>query len=111
MPSSIDTLSLIVSSDALKGIEQNLIEEFKAVCNPDSIHIDRDIALIAVVGRHLRNQIGASAKLFTALAENKINIEMIIQGASEINIMVGVKNECFDKAIRAIYHAFEDDIE
>ncbi len=111
MPSSIDTLSLIVSSASLKGIEQDLIDEFKAVCNPDSIHIDHDIALIAVVGRHLRNQIGASAKLFTALAESQINVEMIIQGASEINIMVGVKNECFEKAIRAIYHAFEDEIE
>ena len=49
---------------------------------------------------------GVSAKLFSALAEAGVNIRMIDQGSSEMNIIVGVENKDFETAIRSIYKAF-----
>ncbi|MCD1146877.1 aspartate kinase [Peptoniphilus sp. KCTC 25270] len=108
MPSSIDSLSLIIADKYLQNKTDALINEFKTFCNPDSITVDKDIALVTVVGRNMKNHVGISAKLFSALAQSNINIQMIIQGASEMNIIVGIKNSDYEKAINSIYHAFED---
>ena len=74
---------------------------------PDSIEVHDDIALLAVVGAGMDRKPGTSARIFTALAENDVNIRMIDQGSSEINIIIGVANDDFETAIRAIYKAFE----
>lgn len=108
MPSSIDSISLIVADKYLHGKSEILINEIKTFCNPDSITLHSNIALIAVVGRGMINHVGASAKLFIALAENDVNIQMIIQGSSEMNIIVGIDNNDYEKGINAIYAAFED---
>ncbi len=106
MPSSIDSLSLIVADKYLTGKMDTIETELKSFCNPDKVAFKSGIALITVVGRGMKNSIGTSAKLFTALAASKINVRMIVQGASEINIIVGVEEKDYERAIESIYDAF-----
>ncbi|SDZ23267.1 aspartate kinase [Proteiniborus ethanoligenes] len=108
MPSSIDSISLIISNTELNSKLQKVIEEIRIYCRPDSIICYPNMALIAVVGRGMIRTKGISAKIFTALANKGINIRMITQGSSELNIIIGIENADFDMAIAAIYEAFED---
>lgn len=107
MPSSIDSISLIVPSAQIIGKTDTIISEIKTFCNPNKVSISYGIALITVVGQGMRDRIGTSAKLFSALGSANVNIKMIIQGSSELNIIIGIAEEDYDKAISAIYHAFE----
>ncbi|SCP94753.1 aspartate kinase [Anaerobium acetethylicum] len=106
IPSGIDTLGVVVSTDSLKGKEKAVLDEIISRTNPDHIEIENNLALIAVVGRGMKKARGTAAKIFTALAQAKINIKMIDQGSSELNIIVGVEEEDFEEAIRAIYNIF-----
>lgn len=105
MPSSIDTISIVVADVRIRGCIEELIDEIHAVCRPDSVEVSSNMAIIATVGRGMIRQVGVSAKLFTALAKNSVNVRMIDQGSSEINIIVGVENDDFEKAVKAIYAA------
>lgn len=107
MPSGIDSISIIVSDLELNGKKKKIIEEIKIYCSPDNIVCYSGMALVAVVGRGMINKKGISSKVFTALAKADINIRMISQGSSELNIIVGVENKDFDKAVLSIYKAFE----
>ena len=106
LPSGIDTMSVIVNEHELEGKEDLIISELIAATSPDSISIEKNIALIAVVGRGMKNAKGTAASVFMALADNDINIRMIDQGSSELNIIVGVDNADFEKSIRTIYNKF-----
>ena len=107
IPTGIDTMSLIIpDSELINGIEFELIEKIRGKVNPDYIYIYKDISLLAIVGHGMSNQTGTAAKIFTALAQEKINIKMIDQGSSELNIIVGVNTADLERAINAIYHAF-----
>lgn len=107
MPTGIDTMSLVIPDDALNdGMEFKLIEAIRCKVNPDLIYVTKNISLIAVVGHGMSNQIGTSARIFTALAKANINIKMIDQGSSEMNIIIGVDTNDVDNAIRAIYAAY-----
>ena len=83
-----------------------MLEEIKIYLDVDNISWQRDISLIAVVGRGMINEKGVSARTFTSLSKEGINIKMISQGSSEINIIIGVETRDFEKAIRAIYNEF-----
>ncbi|MBQ3919306.1 MAG: aspartate kinase [Oscillospiraceae bacterium] len=106
MPSGIDTMSVIVSSDSLIGKEKAVLDEINYRCHPDKMEIENNLALIAVVGRGMRKQRGTAGRLFSALAHARINVKMIDQGSSELNIIIGVEEEDFETAIRAIYDMF-----
>ncbi|MGE5496236.1 MAG: aspartate kinase [Burkholderiales bacterium] len=106
MPSGIDTLGIVIANSELDGKQSDLIDDIYALCQPDSLEVFTGLALIATVGRGMIRHIGVAAKLFLALAEDGINIRMIDQGSSEINIIVGVEEKDFERAIRAIYRAF-----
>lgn len=107
MPSGIDTLSLVIESSYLKGgVLGKLIEEMKEELSPDYIRVLHDIALVATVGHGMAKNIGTSARLFTALSEAGINVRMIDQGSSELNIIVGIDNADYEKCVRAVYHEF-----
>ena len=106
LPSGIDTMSVVVNDHELEGKEDLIISELMTATSPDSISIEKNIALIAVVGRGMKNVKGTAASVFMALAENDINIRMIDQGSSELNIIVGVDNSDFEKTICAIYNKF-----
>ena len=105
MPSSIDSISLVIAGKYLKNKTDQLIAELQTFTNADRITMDHNIALITVVGRNMKNRIGTSAHIFSALAAANVNIRMIIQGASEMNIIVGVLEEEAEKSIEAIYNA------
>lgn len=106
MPSGIDSVSVVISDHNLKNKTEIIVEEIKKSCNPDSIVVYPNMALIATVGTGMAYTKGVASKIFTALSESNINIRMIDQGSSEINILVGIENEDFEKAINAIYRAF-----
>ena len=106
LPSGIDTMSVVVNEKELEGKEDVIISELMAATSPDSISIEKNIALVAVVGRGMKNVKGTAAAVFMALAENDINIRMIDQGSSELNIIIGVDNVDFEKSIKTIYNKF-----
>ncbi len=106
IPSGIDTLGVILSTEAFCGKEKSVLDEIIARTHPDNIDIEDNLALIAVVGRGMRKARGTAAKIFTALAQAKINVKMIDQGSSELNIIIGVAEEDFEEATRAIYSIF-----
>ncbi len=106
MPTGIDTMTLVVSMNEFIEKEQEVLAGVHKAVHPDSIELNSSVALIAVVGRGMKNGHGVAAKVFKALADHKINIVMMDQGSSQLNIIIGVKNEHFERAIQAIYDAF-----
>lgn len=106
MPSGIDTLSVVIADKELNGKGDKIVSEIRTECQPDEINVYRGMALIATVGRGMAYTPGIAARLFDALGKSSINIRMIDQGSSEINIIVGVGNDDFEKAVTAIYKTF-----
>ena len=106
MPSGIDTMSVVVGDTQLDGKLDQVLSDIRQECHPDVLEVYPDMALIATVGRGMSHAPGSAARLFSALAGDGINIRMIDQGSSEINIIVGVETEDFERAVRAIYAAF-----
>lgn len=107
LPSGIDTLSVVLASDQLKdGVFSDLVNEIRENVNPDYIHVIENVSLIATVGHGMARRHGTAATIFTALAKENINVKMIDQGSSELNIIIGVANSDYEKCIRAIYNAF-----
>lgn len=106
MPSGIDTISLVISDAALKGKMDSIYHDIMTECSPDTVEIASCIALIATVGIGMVRSKGTAAKLFGALYDNDVNIRIIDQGSSEMNIIVGVEQRDFERAIEAIYRAF-----
>ncbi len=108
LPSGIDTMSVVINDHDLAGKEDDIIADLIETCEPDTIGVEKNIALIAVVGRGMKNAKGTAAALFDSLANADINIKMIDQGSSELNIIVGVDNKDFEKAITTTYAYFEE---
>ena len=106
MPSGIDTMSVFVHQEEFEGKEQQVIGAINRNCNPDAIELESDLALIAVVGRGMKSTRGTAGRIFSALAHANINVKMIDQGSSELNIIIGVSNADFENAINAIYEIF-----
>ena len=108
LPSGIDTMTVIVQEAKFIEHEQEVLSRIAKFVEPESLEVEAGISLIAVVGRSMKSQTGTAAKIFSALADARINVRMIDQGASELNIIVGVLNEDFERAVRSIYHIFVD---
>ena len=106
MPSGIDTMSVMVQQSEFEKKEQEVLAGIHRNTSPDSIDIESDIALIAVVGRGMKSTRGTAGRIFSALAHAHVNVKMIDQGSSELNIIIGVKDEDFEKAMVAIYDIF-----
>ena len=106
MPSGIDTMTIIVHQSEFMDHEQQIVAGIHRAVHPDSIVLESGLALIAVVGRGMKDQRGTAARLFAALSHARVNVKMIDQGSSEFNIIVGVKESDFETAIRAIYNIF-----
>lgn len=106
MPSGIDTLNVMVHQSEFVDKEQNILSGINKAVNPDHVEIQSDLALIAVVGRCMKSQRGTVGRIFAALAHANVNVRMIDQGSSEQNVIIGVANEDFETAIKAIYAIF-----
>jgi len=106
VPSGIDTMTVFVHQDEFMHKEQKVVAGLHRLAQPDSIDIEADLALIAVVGRGMKATRGTAGRIFSALAHSNVNVKMIDQGSSELNIIIGVANEDFETAIKAIYDIF-----
>ncbi|MBO6047201.1 MAG: aspartate kinase [Erysipelotrichaceae bacterium] len=106
MPSGIDTMTVVINVNDFIAHEQSVLAGIHRLADPDKIELESDLALIAVVGRGMKRSLGTAARVFTALAKDNINIKMIDQGSSEENIIIGVRNRYFERAIKAIYKEF-----
>jgi len=106
MPSGIDTMTVFVHEPEFAEKEQVVISAINRNAHPDSIEIEADLALIAVVGRGMKSTRGTAGRIFSALAHANVNVKMIDQGSSELNIIIGVSDNDFEAAIKAIYDIF-----
>ena len=106
IPSGIDTLSIIADAASLAGKEEQLLSALRKAVQPEHLELEPDIAMLAVVGRGMRKTRGTAARIFAALAHGRINVKMIDQGSSELNVIVGVNEHDLNQAIRCIYDAF-----
>ena len=106
MPSGIDTMTIFVHKDEFEEKEQRVLAGIHKAVDPDHIELESDLALIAIVGRGMRATRGTAGRIFSALAHAHINVKMIDQGSSELNIIVGVRHDDFKNAIRALYEIF-----
>jgi len=106
MPSGIDTMTIVVHEDEFIEKEQRVVSAIHRLAQPDSVEIESDLALIAVVGRGMKSMRGTAGRIFSALAHAHVNVRMIDQGSSELNIIIGVENRDFETALRAIYDIF-----
>lgn len=107
MPSGIDTMSFVIDNEQLKnGVLEGLLKGIAWAVSPDTMRVYSDIALIAVVGHGMSKNVGTSARLFDAIARAGVNVRMIDQGSSELNIIVGVDNENYERTLRAVYDEF-----
>ncbi len=105
-PSGIDCLSLVVSSNKVSSCLYSILGELEKQLHPDDLHVTENISIVAAVGRKMAFRPGTSGRIFAALGEHGINIRMIDQGSSEINIITGVESADFERAVNAIYNAF-----
>ena len=106
VPSGIDTMTVFVHQDEFMHKEQRVVSAIHRLADPDHIEIEADFALIAVVGRGMKSTRGTAGRIFSALAHANVNVKMIDQGSSELNIIIGVSNADFETAIKAIYDIF-----
>ena len=106
MPSGIDTMCIFVHQDEFQEHEQVVLSGIQRAVEPDTVDVEADLALIAVVGRGMKEARGTAGRIFSALAHANINCKMIEQGSSELNIIIGVRNADFEAAIQAIYDIF-----
>ena len=106
-PSGIDTVSIIVSTAALAPARDEILHEIETQLHPDHVSVEDGLALIAVVGQGMIYAKGTAARIFRVIADANINIRMIDQGSSELNIIIAVKETDYELAIRSLYHAVE----
>ncbi len=106
VPSGIDTMTVFVHQDEFVDKEQKVVSAIHRLADPDCVEIEADLALIAVVGRGMKSTRGTAGRIFSALAHANVNVKMIDQGSSELNIIIGVANDDFETAIKAIYDIF-----
>ncbi len=106
VPSGIDTMTIFVHQDEFIDKEQKVVSAIHRLADPDSVDIEADLALIAVVGRGMKSTRGTAGRIFSALAHANVNVKMIDQGSSELNIIIGVADEDFEAAIASIYDIF-----
>lgn len=106
MPSGIDTMTIFVHQPEFEEYEQSVIAGIHRAVEPDFVEMESDLALIAVVGRGMKATRGTAGRIFSALAHARVNVKMIDQGSSELNVIIGVKNADFEDAIKAIYNMF-----
>ena len=106
VPSGIDTMTVFVHQEEFEEHEQQVLADIHRMTNPDHLEVETELALIAVVGRGMKSTRGTAGRIFSALAHANVNVKMIDQGSSELNIIIGVKDSDFEKAIKAIYDIF-----
>jgi aspartate kinase len=105
-PSSIDTISVIIEETQFQPVEEIVLEEIRSQLKPDKLYVEKNLALIAMVGEGMVHTVGIAAKIFGVLKEAGINVRIINQGASEMNVIIGISADDYENAVRSLYAAF-----
>ena len=108
LPSGIDTMSVVINDRDLRDHKEAILNNICNLVNPETVVVEEGIALLAVVGRGMKNEKGVAARIFTAIANADISIRIIDQGSSELNIIIGVAENDLPRAMQAIYREFVD---
>jgi aspartate kinase len=107
LPSGVDTMGVVVETKQIDGVVgDKILNRLERTVHPDNCVIEHGLALIAVVGRGIVKTKGTAARIFDAISDADVNIKMIDQGSSELNIIIGVEESDFEKALTAIYDEF-----
>ena len=106
LPSGIDTMSVVVNTSAIEPLKDRIVRSICLKTTPDSVAIEDGHALIAIVGRGMIRSKGTAARVFTALSNAGVNVRIVDQGSSELNIIIGVDEADYENALRAIYSEF-----
>ena len=106
LPSGIDTMCVIVQSSLIEGKTEKILASLTRQVKPDSINVDDGLALLAVVGRGMVKSKGTAARIVSAVSSADVNIKMIDQGSSELNVIIGVDEKELEAALKAIYNEF-----
>jgi len=106
VPNGIDNVSVVLPTASVEKDLYTIMAEIQKEAGPDTLDVHHHIAVVAAVGRKMAFRPGISGKIFAALGESGINIRMINQGPDELNIIFGVDNKDFQKAIRVLYNSF-----
>ena len=107
IPSGIDSFSIVVETNTIKPFIHELVAKIKNIIQADEINVTNEISLIATVGEKMKNSLGLSARLFGSLGKAGVNIALISQTNDEINIIIGVHNNDYEKTITALYNEFK----
>lgn len=105
-PTGIDSMNIIVADNELGDKANAICDSIQKKMQPDNLSVNSDFSLIATVGEEMQQVVGTAAKLFSALRDAEVNVRVIDQGSSEINIIIGIYRDDFEKAIKALYHCF-----
>lgn len=108
-PTGIDAMSVIVSNALFRTKKEMILQRIRSELQPEFISVESGLAMIAVVGYGMMYAKGCAARIFGAIANAGINIRVIGQGSSEMNIIIGVDEDDYREAIRSIYDEFEKD--
>lgn len=110
VPTGIDSFGVVVNAADVHDCLYSIVGDIQEEVQPDEVRVIDGLALITVVGRNMSKRVGTSGRIFSTLGENGINIRLITQSSQEINIIFGVDNAEFERAIRTIYLAFADEM-
>ncbi len=108
MPTGIDTISIIVRDDELRGEADAIVDDLCKQLDPDEVVVTNGLAIIATVGQGMNHHVGVAARLTGAIAKANVNLRVIDQGSTEMNIIIGVEEQDLEKSVRAIYEAFDN---
>ncbi|HCA34247.1 MAG TPA: aspartate kinase, partial [Lachnospiraceae bacterium] len=103
VPSSIGTMTVVVSADEIKGKEESILRRIRREIDPYSMKVERNLALVAVVGQRIADVIGSTYQILKAIADQNIGVRLVIQGVNEITLIVGVDEKDFEKTVECLY--------
>ena len=106
VPNGIDSVSVVVETEHIEPVLYTILAEIQQEIQPDTLTVIDELAVVTAVGRHMANTPGISGKLFGALGKAGINIRFITQSPDELNIIFGVENKDFKRAIQVLYDKF-----
>lgn len=101
----IDVVSLVLKNPLFDLRRSEIISEIKRELSPDNVEVRTNMSLISVIGQGMGTVKGVFAKVFNALANAEVKVKMIEQGSDDLNIILGVDDEDYERSIRALYNA------
>lgn len=103
LPTGINQIGVIVEMVEVEEILLDLLDRLKKDLKADDVTVKENISLLTVVGEEIIRSAKVTNKIFTALAKEDIDIELITQSPRGINIIIGVANKHYQRALVALY--------